>query len=106
VDADYRFHPSGRRGTRSRPGATQDSFSTSGAADTRALLIELKAAKARQAAEKVVLGDAYSDLGFVVCNEAGEPYHPSTLSRLWQSAIKDLDVPPFASTTQDIPVRR
>jgi integrase len=58
-----------------------------------ALLVELKAAKARQAAEKLVLGDAYSDLGFVVCNEAGEPYHPSTLSRQWQSAIKDLDVP-------------
>lgn len=58
-----------------------------------ALLVELKAAKARQAAERLVLGEAYSDLGFVVCNEAGEPYHPSTLSRLWQSAIKDLDVP-------------
>jgi integrase len=29
----------------------------------------------------------------VVCNEAGEPYHPSTLSTMWQSAIRDLDVP-------------
>jgi integrase len=36
------------------------------------LLAELNAAKARQ---------------------AGEPYHPSTLSRLWQTAIKNLDVP-------------
>ena len=24
---------------------------------------------------------------------AGEPYHPSTLSKLWQAAIKNLDVP-------------
>jgi integrase len=58
-----------------------------------ALLDELKAAKSRQAAEKLVLGEAYLDLGYVVCNEAGEPYHPSTLSRLWQAAIRDLDVP-------------
>jgi integrase len=58
-----------------------------------ALLAELVAAKARQAAEKLVLGEAYADLGFVVCNEAGEPYHPSTLSALWQAAIRDLDVP-------------
>jgi hypothetical protein len=36
---------------------------------------------------------AYSDLGYVVCNEAGELYHPSTLSKLWSSAIADLDVP-------------
>jgi integrase len=58
-----------------------------------ALLAELSAAKNRQAAEKLALGDAYSDQGFVVCNEAGEPYHPSTLSTLWQAAIRDLDVP-------------
>jgi integrase len=28
-----------------------------------------------------------------VCNEAGGPYHPSTLSTLWQAAIRELDVP-------------
>ncbi len=58
-----------------------------------ALLAELAAAKNRQAAEKLALGEAYSDLGYVVCNEAGEPYHPSTMSTLWQAAIRDLDVP-------------
>jgi integrase len=58
-----------------------------------ALLAELTAAKARQAAEKLALGEAYANLGYVVCNEAGEPYHPSTLSKLWQAAIKNLDVP-------------
>jgi integrase len=57
------------------------------------LLAELKAAKTRQTAEKLALGEAYMDLGYVVCNEAGEPYHPSTLSRLWQAAIRALDVP-------------
>jgi integrase len=59
----------------------------------QALLAELAAAKSRQAAEKLVLGEAYADKGFVVCNEAGEPYHPSTLSRLWQETIRDLEVP-------------
>ena len=57
------------------------------------LLAELVAAKARQAAERLALGEAYSELGYVVCNEAGEPYHPSTMSTMWQSAIKNLDVP-------------
>jgi integrase len=41
-----------------------------------ALLAELAAARSRQAAEKLALGEAYSDMGYVVCNEAGEPYHP------------------------------
>jgi hypothetical protein len=27
------------------------------------------------------------DLGYVVCNEAVEPYHPSTLATMWQAAI-------------------
>jgi integrase len=58
-----------------------------------ALLSELTAAKARQAAERLALGEAYAGLGFVVCNEAGEPYHPSTMSTMWQAAIKKLDVP-------------
>jgi integrase len=58
-----------------------------------ALLAELAAAKNRQASEKLALGEAYTDRGYVVCNEAGKPYHPSTLSRLWQAAIRDLSVP-------------
>lgn len=57
------------------------------------LLVELRAAKARQSAEKLQLKDAYNDDGYVVCNEAGDPYHPSTLSKLWSIAIADLDVP-------------
>ena len=39
------------------------------------------------------LGEAYSELGYVVCNEAGEPYHPSTMSTMWQAAISKIDVP-------------
>lgn len=58
-----------------------------------ALLSELAAAKARQAVERLALGEAHAGLGYVVCNAAGEPYHPSTLSTMWQAAIKNLDVP-------------
>ncbi len=57
------------------------------------LLAELKAAKARQSAEKLKMGTAYNDNGYVLCNEAGEPYHPSTLSKLWNAGIAPLDVP-------------
>jgi integrase len=56
-------------------------------------LAELKAAKARQADEKLALGDAYVDEGYIVCNEAGEPYHPLTLRKLRSAAISGLDVP-------------
>lgn len=58
-----------------------------------ALLSELSAGKARQAAERLALGEAYAGLGYGVCNKAGEPYHPSTLSSMSQAAIKNLDVP-------------
>lgn len=57
------------------------------------LLVELKAAKRRQAAEKLAVGAAYADLDFVVCNEAGEPYHPDTLTKLWTRAVASAKVP-------------
>jgi integrase len=58
-----------------------------------ALRGELAAAKACQAAERLTLGEAYAGLDYGVCNEAGESYHPSTLSTMWQAAVKNLDVP-------------
>lgn len=57
------------------------------------LLVELKAAKARQASEKLTAGAAYIDLGYVVCNEAGDPYHPDTLSKMWTKAVAAAGVP-------------
>ena len=32
-------------------------------------------------------GAAYADLGYMVCNEAGQPYHPDTLSKMWTKAV-------------------
>lgn len=57
------------------------------------LLVELKAAKKRQASEKLMSGAAYADLGYVVCNEAGQPYHPDTLSKMWTKAVAAAGVP-------------
>jgi len=41
-----------------------------------ALLSELRAAKARQAAERLALGEVYAGLGYAVCNEAASPITP------------------------------
>ncbi len=57
------------------------------------LLVELKAAKRRQVSEKLTLGADYADLGYVVCNEAGQPYHPDTLSKMWANTVVAAGVP-------------
>ncbi len=46
----------------------------------------LKAAKTRQAVERLALGGG--EWKYVVCNEAGDPYHPQVLSRYWAQAVK------------------
>lgn len=57
------------------------------------LLVELKAAKNRQLSEKLRLGADYTDLGYVVCNETGQPYHPDTLSKMWANTVAAAGVP-------------
>jgi integrase len=50
------------------------------------LVTVLKAAKARQAAERLSLGTGA--FTYVVSNEAGEPYSPAVLSRYWRDTVK------------------
>lgn len=57
------------------------------------LLVELQATRARQAAEELTVGTAYRELGYVVCNEIGEPYHPDTLSKMWTKSVRAAGVP-------------
>jgi integrase len=57
------------------------------------LLVELKAAKKRQLSEKLKVGVDYTDLDYVVCNEAGQPYHPDTLSKMWANTVTAAGVP-------------
>ena len=56
------------------------------------LVAVLKAARARQAAERLSLGPAYRSGDYVVSNEVGDPYHPQTLSRYWAKAMKKAGV--------------
>ncbi|WP_285031982.1 site-specific integrase [Mycolicibacterium sp. lyk4-40-TYG-92] len=48
----------------------------------------LRAAKKRQTAERLAIGEHYGAGDYVVCNEAGEPYNPAVLSRYWAEAVK------------------
>jgi integrase len=52
------------------------------------LVTVLKAAKARQAAERLALARDGGAWGYVVSNEAGEPYSPAVLSRYWRDTVK------------------
>ncbi len=52
------------------------------------LVAVLKAAKVRQAAERLALGSAYRSGEYVISNEVGDPYHPQVLSRYWGEAVK------------------
>jgi integrase len=44
----------------------------------------LKRASARYAQERLVLGAAHADAGYVASNEAGQPYTPGCLTHMWR----------------------
>jgi integrase len=48
----------------------------------------LKRASARYAQERLALGAAHADSGYVAVNEAGQPYTPDTLTRMWHKLAK------------------
>ena len=52
------------------------------------LVSVLRAAKARQARERLALGAAIGPWEYVASNEVGLAYHPQVLSRYWASAVK------------------
>jgi integrase len=55
----------------------------------------LKRASARYAQEKLALGEAHTDSGYVAVNEAGEPYTPDTLTRIWRTLACSAGVRPI-----------
>ncbi len=59
------------------------------------LVTVLRAAKARQAAERLALGSDYGSGLYVASNEAGEPYHPQVLSRSWRDATERAGLRPI-----------
>jgi integrase len=52
------------------------------------LVSVLRAAKARQARERLALGAETGPWEYIVPNEVGLAYHPQVLSRYWASAVK------------------
>ena len=55
----------------------------------------LRRASARYAQERLALGAAHADSGYVAVNEAGEPYPPDTLTRMWHRLTKAAGVRPI-----------
>lgn len=59
------------------------------------LLAVLRRASARYAQERLALGTAHADSGYVACTEAGEPYTPGALTHLWRKITKTAGVRPI-----------
>ncbi|NEW53748.1 site-specific integrase [Nocardia cyriacigeorgica] len=59
---------------------------------TPTLKAELRAARKRQAAEKLALGEAYGPGTHVVIDPAGRSYHPDTLTDYWEKITKTAGV--------------
>jgi integrase len=59
------------------------------------LVAVLRRASARYAEERLSLGAAHADSGYVAVNEAGEPYTPDTLTRMWHKLAKTAGVRPI-----------
>jgi integrase len=53
----------------------------------------LRAHKARQAAERLAWGPAWTDNGFVFVQEDGQPYHPQRLSKMFAQAARKAKLP-------------
>jgi integrase len=59
------------------------------------LIAVLKRASARYAQERLALGAAHTDSGYVAVNETGEPYTPGALTNMWHRASKAAGVRPI-----------
>lgn len=57
------------------------------------LVAALRKAKTIQNRERLALGSAYLDGGYVVVDEAGRPYLPDRLSRAWPKVCRRAEVP-------------
>jgi integrase len=56
--------------------------------ETKPERVVLRRASVRYAEERLALGAAHADSGYVAVNEAGEPYAPDTLTRMWHKLAK------------------
>ena len=56
---------------------------------TPALTAALRRAQATQKTERLALGPDYGPGEHVVCDQAGRPYHPDTISDYWRALCAD-----------------
>ena len=73
---------------------------------TPALMAALRKAQATQKAERLALGPDYGPGKHVVCDEAGRPYHPDTMSDFWRALCGKTGVPRSGCTTPGTPAGR
>jgi integrase len=59
------------------------------------LISVIKRASARYAQEKLALGGAHADSGYLAVNEAGEPYTPGALTNMWHRLTATAGVRPI-----------
>ncbi len=59
------------------------------------LVAVLKRASVRYAQDRLALGAAHADSGYVAVNEAGEAYTPDTLTRMWHKLVESAGVRPI-----------
>ncbi len=57
------------------------------------LLSRLRLHKAGQAREKLSAGGSYSDEGYLLADELGRPYHPDSVSKWFDDAVRRVGVP-------------
>ena len=53
----------------------------------------LRAHRATQNQQKLMLGEAYQDLGLVFCREDGSPVHPDRFTQMFDKHVKDSGLP-------------
>lgn len=53
----------------------------------------LRGHKATQSRERLASGGAYVDDGYLLADELGQPYHPETLSGMFDAAVKASKLP-------------
>ncbi|MGX7727552.1 site-specific integrase [Rhodococcus sp. 5G237] len=56
---------------------------------------QLRAARARQASDRMLLGEAWKDSGYVIVDQAGNPLSPGALSARWVHAVQRAKVRPI-----------
>ncbi|WP_084021617.1 tyrosine-type recombinase/integrase [Mycobacterium avium] len=59
------------------------------------LMSVLRRASARYKAERLSLGSAHADSGYIACNEGGEAYTPGALTNMWHRMTKSAGVRPI-----------